>query len=415
MHGFRILGTTLLLSLVLVAQSFSYSNFASTAGLTLVNHATTAAGVLVVTPALISQRGAVWNDLPVPVASGFETSFRFRCAQPSGGGADGLAFVIQADARLNTALGNHASALGYGAFVGVPTGTAIANSLAIELDTFQGNFGGFADLNGNEISVHTGGPGDNSQSEGFSIGRVASPVNLSDGLVHTLRVRYFEGLLEIWIDAGAAPILSIAYDFAIGGTQILPATPVAGLSLLNGTDAVVGFTASTGGSWETHEILDWTWTSFEGCLAGSVPAIGGGLQDTLAVNLSEGGLGRTVVAGVNTPITIEMIRPLASPLATSNLVLMANFALPAPATGLPFSAGTLCFLPPLPGLPSNALVLFDTLILGLGTLVPGSPPAPLSLTFPAGLPSPVTLTLQGVIEVTPFTFEVTNGVILRVV
>ena len=56
------------------------------------------------------------------------------------------------------------------------------------------------DPDGNHISVHTGGSGENSQVEGFSIGQATNTglgVNMSDGMPHTMRVVYAAGIETI--------------------------------------------------------------------------------------------------------------------------------------------------------------------------------------------------------------------------
>ena len=259
---YRTAAVLLFLTSAVVGQ-ISYPDFSSIAGLDLNMNAAQSGNVLRVTPSVISQRGSVWTQTPYPVAFGFDMAFQFQITTPAAGGGDGMAFVIHNDPRLTTAIGNHASALGYGAFVSAAPGTAIANSLAIEIDTYSGSFGGFADSSGNEVSIHTGGTGDNSQSEGLSIGRVTPTANLSDGQPHVMRIRYVPGTLEVYVDDLTTPALSVTYDFATGGTHILPGTPVGGLNLMGGTSALIGFTASTGGAWENHDVLWWSTAVYE--------------------------------------------------------------------------------------------------------------------------------------------------------
>ncbi len=255
-----VLGTVL--GSAAVAQpSISYPDFSSVAGLTMNVHAAQSGNLLRVTPAVISQRGSAWLDNPYPVGSAFDMAFGFRVSAPSAGGGDGMAFVVHNDPRLLSAIGNHASAMGYGAFPSSPAGTAIANSLAVEIDTYFNSNAG--DLSGNEISIHTNGVGDNGTNESLSIGRVTPAVNMSDGQAHQLRLRYVPGTLEIYLDDFTVPILSVAYDFYLGGTHVLTGAPVSGLSLLSGGNALIGFVASTGGAWENHDVLWWSTRLYE--------------------------------------------------------------------------------------------------------------------------------------------------------
>lgn len=240
------------------AQSINYPNFSSVAGLALNGNAAQSGANLRLVPSVLSQKGSVYYAAPTTVENGFDTTFTFQTSAPSGGGADGFAFIVHNDPRGLTALANHAAGLGYGAFATSPAGTAIANSLAIEFDTFNGTFGGFSDLSANEISVHTGGVGDNSHSEGFSIGRVSPTTTFSNAAVHTARIKYVPGTLQVYLNNLTTPVLTVPYSFASGGTWALaPGGPVGGLALLPGGQAYVGFTASTGGSFENYDLLNW--------------------------------------------------------------------------------------------------------------------------------------------------------------
>ena len=70
-----------------------------------------------------------------------------------------------------------------------------------------------------------------------------------DGEVHTVRIRYIPGTLDVFLDGDEEPILSVEIDLA--DTLNLGA---------DGT-AWVGFSASTEpGFREAHDILDWTFT-----------------------------------------------------------------------------------------------------------------------------------------------------------
>jgi len=394
---------------VLPAQ-IAFPDFSSVAGLALNNHAVQAGNVLRVTPPLISQRGTAFLATPMPVGQGFDTTFTFRVSALSGGGADGLAFIIQNDPRLTTALGNHASAIGYGAFVNAPAGTAIANSLVIELDTWFNSFGGYSDLSGNEISIHTNGVMDNSQSEGVSIGRVTAPGNMSDGQPHTLRIRYVPGTMDLWLDGTS--LLSVPYDFITGGTHVLSGTAIGGLNLLAGGHALVGFTASTGGSWESHDIESWTFDALvnDPCLAGNIGAGVGGPYDVLTINGTGGGPVRTVFAGVGQVLTVTMNQPPTS-VVPSGFILLGQVGFPATGTTFPTPFGPLCVPPavisPQPGL----FVLADTFGFGLGSFFVANPT---TWTVMATVPIATRLALQPVMEESPGVIGIGNAVLLDV-
>jgi len=258
-----------LLAAPAAAQSFSYPDFSSTTGLSLVERAATVGNILRVHDAVATgggNRGAVWYLNPVNVAAGFDTTFVFNINSASStGGGDGMAFVIQNEMIPGdtggvgvNGIGRHASALGYGLFSGSAPGESIDNSLVIEIDNFT-NGGAIADPDNNHISVHTGGNGENDQSEDFSIGRADNATlgtDTNDGTDHTIRVRYSPGTLEVYYDG--ALVIQTAYDFSTGSTWIDSNQPVGGLDLNGGTSAYVGFTASSGGVLENHDLVSWT-------------------------------------------------------------------------------------------------------------------------------------------------------------
>lgn len=238
-----------------LAQSFTYTNFSSTAGLTLNGSAQSAGGVLQVTPNAASARGSVFRTTPVNVAAGFETTINFSMTS-TGLGADGMALVIHNDPRGVTALGGDGSTMGYGNQSGF---MPIANSLVIELDTYDAGSPWF-DPDANHISAQTNGTGDNNAFHSLSIG-TGSPANdLNNGQLYKLTVRYTPGLLQVFFNGSGTPLFTANYNFATGGTW-LSGGAVGGLNLINGTDAYVGFSAACGGLSQSHEVTSWFWTA----------------------------------------------------------------------------------------------------------------------------------------------------------
>lgn len=220
------------------AADFDYLDFTSTAGLQLVEDAQVLGTYVAVTPSLISQKGAVWTTDQQSVGGGFSTQFQIEFADPFGG-ADGMAFVIQNES--NQALGNHASALGYGGFAGSP-GDGITNSLAVEFDNYLN--GTTSDPNGNHISVHTLGSAPNSALESASIGITSNIPSLTG--THEILIEYQPGSMTIYMDDLVTPVLTVQVDLS---------------TILGGGDAWIGFTASTGGEWEEHRVHNWSFVS----------------------------------------------------------------------------------------------------------------------------------------------------------
>ena len=216
-------------------------------------HAAQSGNVLRVTPATGGQEGSVFHDQAVNVVDGFTTMFTFQFTDLGGGGADGMTIIFHNAAAGLNALGDDGSGMGY-AINGV--GNVIENSLAIELDTW--NSGGNGDIDANHVSIHTGGTGNNSYDESFSLGQVSVPNDMSDGAVHTAVVRYVNGVLAVYVDDLSTPLIAIDWDFVNGG-MYANGNAAGGLNLIGGTSAYVGFTAGSGGAWENHDVLSWEW------------------------------------------------------------------------------------------------------------------------------------------------------------
>src|SRR5580704_13964852 len=99
-------------------QTFSFPNFNTPTNIALVGSAGTAQGVngnvLRITPATGDQVGSAWYSNPQPLAAGFTTTFTFQFTgrNGTGGGADGIAFVVQGPGV--GAIGIDGGAIGYG-------------------------------------------------------------------------------------------------------------------------------------------------------------------------------------------------------------------------------------------------------------------------------------------------------------
>ncbi|MCG3123923.1 MAG: hypothetical protein GIKADHBN_02361 [Phycisphaerales bacterium] len=222
---------------------FSYANFASTSGLTLVGSAGPDQNVLRINPSAQFQSGAAWHQAKQSVADGFVSSFTFRVSALTGGGADGFAFVIQNSSV--TSLGGNGCRNGY---------DGIANSIAVEFDTWLSSSceaGNVNDPSDNHVSIHTRGTAANSAAEQYSIGASSAIPNLSDGGVHLAVIHYENGVLSVFIDNVTSPVVSVAIDLS------------ATLSLDAGR-AWVGFTGATGGSTEHHDVLAWSFDEGSG-------------------------------------------------------------------------------------------------------------------------------------------------------
>jgi hypothetical protein len=222
-----------------VPAGFNFADFSDIGGLTLVGDASiTGDARLRLTPALGGQEGAAWYTAEKQFAGlSFETSFQFQLTENADppGGSDGFVFLIQNTAP--TYLAGGGGTLGY---------DGLKNSVAVEFDTYQNTE--VRDPSHSHISVHTNGTGTNGWSESLSLGSWnSSPALLDDGAVHTVKIAYTPGSLSIYLDNLTTPKLTVSLDLAET------------LNLDAGT-AWVGFTGTTGGGWQNHDILNWSYT-----------------------------------------------------------------------------------------------------------------------------------------------------------
>jgi hypothetical protein len=398
----RSLAASLLVTAGLAAQTFSYPNFSSTAQLNLLGNAAQSGTALRLTANASNQTGWVWRQTAVPVITGFDTTFTFRITPPTvGTKAEGMALVIHDDPNGANTQGGTVWGMGYGN--GANGAVGIRNSIAVEFDTYLDGFLG--DTSANELTIHTRGAQGNNENEQWSIGRNTPTTNLANGQVHTLRVRYVPGTIEVFVDGATTPAISRAYSLATGG-QYLSGQAAPAPTLATGT-AFVGFCATTGAGSLTElvEILSWDWTSTplqDACYAGTLGA------DPLTVGGSTGGLLRTVSLATYQPFSIALA-PVAAVGPGAPFVLFASLSPQpgAPGTGLGF--GSTCF-PVLP-LGATELVLADSF--GIFPSIFPAGGTPFALPLPPGLvTSTLDLTLQAVTiaQTSPFAFGVSNAI-----
>jgi uncharacterized repeat protein (TIGR01451 family) len=234
------------------------------------------ATVLRVTPNSGNTSGSSWFSTPQPVGAAFSTTFTFQLSgslPQSAGPADGIAFVIQNSGL--TALGPNGCGIGFGDAPDgscTPASGGIANSLAVEFDTYQN--GDIGDISSSHVAIQSCGTGDNSVDASCRLADInllgltspagaPAPINLADGFVHTATVTY---LLQATTTQTACIVNNTAgpcLDVILDGTDLFPAgVPVnlgTLLSLTSG-DGYVGFTAATGGGDDNQDVLSWVFT-----------------------------------------------------------------------------------------------------------------------------------------------------------
>lgn len=231
----------------LQAEKGGQSSLLTVNGAAALVDTTNAAGdgitALRLTPDEASQAGSAFLTKPFSIwqHTSFESRFGFRAGGANGCGAngsDGFAFVLQADPRGASAIGNGGEGLGYG---NNPTFgnsvPAIHPSLAVEFDTHQNGF----DPSGNHVGFVLDG----------DVGTHAAWVDvvtcLNDGEEHFA-----------WVDYDATQQL---LSFYLSDTDVKPdnalLSEIIDLSGLWGTQAYFGFTGATGRGFNYHDILSW--------------------------------------------------------------------------------------------------------------------------------------------------------------
>lgn len=198
-------------------------------------------------------------------------------------GGDGFAFVIHADPNDAYAIGEKGNQLGYG---------GLKNSIAVEFDTWTNTQVTDEykedDLFHDHISIHSASVGPNNSGERTSLG-YSRPVDLADGMIHEVRVRYFPSLQMKYLEGMSANenlipylkdngegrrlgTLAVYIDEGIKSDAPTLAIPLNLSVLLDFPDSVayVGFTAATGLQWQRHDIISWNWCDSNGCKATNV-------------------------------------------------------------------------------------------------------------------------------------------------
>jgi len=222
-----------------------FDNFASAEGINLVGDARVSGKVLRITPAQAEKSGAFWFRDKQSVRSGFETTFQFQLTRQNlfslWRGTDGFAFVLQ-NAGAD-AMGGMGSALGFGVGDSTWPHPGIPWAVAVFFDTYRNKEEG--DPSSNYIGIRVNGSPSETR---WPPGRLADSPNLSvrlkDGKVHTVRIVFQPPVLSVFLDGSAAPVVETVVDLSIAADQ-------------QGR-AWVGFTAATGGGWQNHDILSWS-------------------------------------------------------------------------------------------------------------------------------------------------------------
>lgn len=194
---------------------------ATTAGVPSVSGSGTAADVLQITSTANSEATSYWFN-SAQSATNFTANFTYN--DVSGGGADGIGFVLQNQGT--NALGNAGGAVGYG---------GITSSVALNFSIFNGSHFGFT--GGGVANSNTGPTGS------VNLSSTNTPTNVTVSYVPVS-------------NAGV-----ITATFVQGGNTFSKSTVVNIPGLVGANTAIVGFTGGTGGFNTNQQISNFTYTA----------------------------------------------------------------------------------------------------------------------------------------------------------
>ena len=270
------------------ATTVTYNDFSSTAGLTTVGStrtATTSDGtVLRLTPSASNQSGAAYSTSAVTLGANatFSTTFQFRFTNPGGiNPADGITFVLAANP---TGLGANGGGLGY---------AGVANSVAVEFDTFNNGY------SSNHVGIDTNGNlTDYARTNVYGVSTCDFSSGLGAGCMSN------GDLWTATLGYDGTSLTARLYDPAMGSTFAAITNYNINIASLLGTNqAYVGFTGSTGAGYENQDIVNWRFSNTTQLLS-PVPEpktyamllSGLGLIGFIAFRRSKGGHGTMAIA-----------------------------------------------------------------------------------------------------------------------
>lgn len=225
------------------ADGFTFPNFKTTRGLSMVDDAGTHGKAVRLTPAKRSKSGAVWFETKQSITHGFDTTFQFQLTSQDHrhfAGADGFAFVAQNEGTKVVAGKGSAAGFNMADSPFVPRSSGIPRSLAVFFDTWRNEE--LDDPSGNYVAICTNSDGHWPARRLAYTRKLA--VDLKDKRVHRVRILFSPPRLSVFLDDSPEPVLTAAIE----------------MPEIAGADgkAFVGFTAATGNGFQNHDILSWS-------------------------------------------------------------------------------------------------------------------------------------------------------------
>lgn len=185
---------------------------------------------LLVTNNMANQNASIMYIPRFASTADLHVQLQLRISQPNAGGADGMAFVMHTDSRGTSALASAGGGIGYGG------GNKISPSVVVELDTYQNGYDG----DNNHIGIMLDGDETNHRavySPPFDMRAVSS--------------------FYVWVDYTAS---ATRLDVFVSQNSTKPAAAQLSYTVdvaarFSNQPFYMGFTGSTGGSQEQHEIV----------------------------------------------------------------------------------------------------------------------------------------------------------------
>jgi len=224
--------------------NFSYNGFDSSPALILKGDAALFQSRVRLTPNIPSKTGGLWYGSKQFLQDGFETIFQLQFTDPTGFGADGLAFIIQSEGTPQLGFGG--GSIGFG---------GISNAVAVKFDNYH-----YGSVDGRSVHVKfdevalVAGQSPRDVLNAYQPKSGASATNgvtFADGRIHVAKISYTPGNLRVYLDDLRTPVLSANLDL----TKVM--------NLDNGR-AWVGFTAATGADSQKQDLLAWSFDSSGG-------------------------------------------------------------------------------------------------------------------------------------------------------
>ena len=268
-----------------LAASFTYQNFNSTAGLIFQAHASPLDGKLRLSPAIPGLGlGGVWLDAKQPVKDGFDTTFQIQITDKYVYGADGMAFVIQN--APTPGLGWPGSNIGFG---------SLTNLLVVKFDDYHWQDHTFVAFDEIAVLVASSPTTTLWDEVTNTLASATKGVVFSDGRIHTVRIVYIPGNLQVFLDDLENPLMTVYVNLA----RVMD---------LDDGRAWVGFTAASGADWQNHDLVSWVFDSSPQAIpneAQPTPSISPQIQIVNPMPSPAVYLGQNTQSSTATPLVVD--------------------------------------------------------------------------------------------------------------